>query len=282
MTIPVSAPAHYADFQGLDSLKVAARDRDPAALREAARQFESLFTHMLLKSMREASGGESMGDSDDVRFYQDMFDQQMAVQLSKGEGIGLAARLIEQLSRESARPAARSEQASAAAETAGASVSDTARAEFVQRLWPHAQRAGDALGVAPESIVAQAALESGWGKHLPADERGNSFNFFGIKAGNSWRGASTRSGTVEYAGGVATRLEQPFRSHGSLEASVQDYVQLIGSRPAFAQALKDGGYATDPDYVNKLMATAESVQRQVERLQLKGRESGPIPALAKS
>src|SRR5882757_7912635 len=99
MTAPVAAPSNYADFQGLDQLKRGARASDPKAIRETARQFESLFTHMMLKSMREASQGEGLGESDDVKFYQDMFDQQLAVQLSKGDGIGLATRLTEQLMR---------------------------------------------------------------------------------------------------------------------------------------------------------------------------------------
>ena len=98
-----SAPTNinfYADFQGLAALKNDAKAQAPTALREAARQFESLFTQMLLKSMREANksfGEDSLFGSDQADIYQDMFDDQMAMQLSKGKGLGLADMLVRQL-----------------------------------------------------------------------------------------------------------------------------------------------------------------------------------------
>jgi hypothetical protein len=79
MSTPAVSPSYYADFNGFDRLRGAARANDPAAIRAAARQFESLFTRMLLKTMREASLGEGMGDSEQTQFYQDMYDQQLSV-----------------------------------------------------------------------------------------------------------------------------------------------------------------------------------------------------------
>jgi flagellar protein FlgJ len=290
MTLPVAAPSSYADFQGLESLKAGARANDKNALREAARQFESLFTHMMLKSMREASQGESLGDSEDVKFYQDMYDQQMSVQLSKGNGLGLATRLIEQLSRDAA-----AKQASAGADgasvdpsttaSAGANAvtgaasggaSDEQRAQFVQRIRPLAEQVAAKLGVATESVIAQAALETGWGRSLPADAGGSSNNYFGIKAGAGWSGDRVASMTQEVTGGNVVSQVQPFRAYQSADASMDDYAALIGGNSryaaarntgsdvrAFATALKQGGYATDPDYVQKIVATADSVRRHL-------------------
>ncbi len=99
MTAPTNIN-FFADFQGLAALKNDAKQQAPAALKEAARQFESLFTQMLLKSMREANksfGEDSMFGSDQADMYQDMFDDQMALQMSKGKGLGLAEMLVRQL-----------------------------------------------------------------------------------------------------------------------------------------------------------------------------------------
>ncbi len=280
MTLPVVAPSHYADFQGLESLKAGARANDKGALREAARQFESLFTHMMLKSMRAASQGESLGDSEDVKFYQDMFDQQLAVQMSKGDGLGLASRLIEQLARDAAaRPdaAAAPTPATAPATSAAAETgaSEEQRAQFVQRIRPLAEQVAAKLGVATESVIAHAALETGWGRSLPADAGGSSNNYFGIKAGASWSGARVAALTQEFSGANATQLTQPFRAYQGAGDSMTDYAALIGGSRyaaardtgsdvrAFATALKQGGYATDPDYVQKVVATADSVRRQL-------------------
>jgi flagellar protein FlgJ len=301
MTLPVAAPSNYADFQGLESLKAGARVNDKNSLREAARQFESLFTHMMLKSMREASQGESLGDSEDVKFYQDMYDQQMSVQLSKGNGLGLASRLIEQLTRDAA-----AKQAPAAAGGAGASPttasavssapaaalnspSDEQRAQFVQRIRPLAEQVAAKLGVATESVIAHAALESGWGRSLPADAGGGSNNYFGIKAGAGWRGDRVASMTEEYSDGNAVSQLQPFRAYQSADDSMGDYAALIGGGSryaaarntgsdvrAFATALKQGGYATDPDYVQKIVATADSVRRHLGVPALKTVAVAPI------
>lgn len=293
MSLPVAAPSHYADFQGLESLKAGARANDKSALREAARQFESLFTHMMLKSMREASQGESLGDSEDVKFYQDMYDQQMAVQLSKGDGLGLASRLIEQLTRDAAakQSAAGGTTASAGTEAAPASAtgaSDAQRAQFVQGIRPLAEPVAAKLGIATESVIAHAALETGWGRHLPADATGGSNNLFGIKAGAGWRGDRVAAPTTEYDNGNAASVVQPFRAYQSAGDSLNDYAALIGSDRyaaarntgsdvrAFAVALKQGGYATDPDYVQKIVATAESVRRELGAPALKSPVATPI------
>src|SRR5271168_1160784 len=120
MSAPVNSPGFYADFNGLAALKTSAGASNPAALREAARQFESLFTSMVLKSMREANLGPGLGDSDATNTYQEMYDQQMAVQMSQGKGLGLADMLVQQLTRSGLKgtlPAAGQDAGAAAAPT---------------------------------------------------------------------------------------------------------------------------------------------------------------------
>jgi flagellar protein FlgJ len=302
------APAYYADFNGMEALRNSAQQNQPAAVREAARQFESLFTNMLLKSMREASMGESLGDSEQTRFYQDMFDQQLALQMSRGKGLGLAEHLVGQLQRASAATGLPAGTASAAAAPATGAPATAApatapvgalsghmdsglarRAQFISGIQPYAAEAARRLGVAPETIIAHAALETGWGQHLPAGVGGTSHNLFGIKAGGRWQGASADALTTEYQGDVAGSARAPFRAYDSVGASMQDYVGLLSGNPryagalncgddvtAFAAGLQRGGYATDPAYVHKLVATCASVREAAAQAGLKAGAAPPI------
>jgi Rod binding domain-containing protein len=99
-------PTYYADFNGLEGLKKGAKADDPKAIRAAAQQFESLFTDMMLKSMREAKLGQGLGDTQESDLYQDMYDQQLSLKMAQGKGIGLADMLVQQLTRNSAAKAA--------------------------------------------------------------------------------------------------------------------------------------------------------------------------------
>ncbi|HLS82557.1 MAG TPA: flagellar assembly peptidoglycan hydrolase FlgJ [Steroidobacter sp.] len=273
------------DSQSLAGLKREARAQDPAALREAARQFESLFTRMLLKSMREASSGfgDSLFGSDQTRFYQEMFDDQIAVQLSQGEGLGLADLLIRQLASggrerggavEATKPAAvQGASASAGGPTAVASDKD----DFIRTMYPHAVAAGRKIGVHPSALLAQAALETGWGRSVPCKANGEcSFNLFGVKASGGWKGAVAGSSTLEFEDGVAVRRTEKFRAYASPAESFMDYATLIASSPryqavrgtggdivSFAAALQDGGYATDPQYAHKIVQIAAEIKEAV-------------------
>ena len=363
MAAPLTDANVYTDVKGLNSLKQAAKTQDPKAVREAARQFESLFTRMMLKSMRDANFKDPNFGSDQQDFYQDMFDDQLAVQMSKGHGLGLADMLVQQLTRaglvapetaakqsagagmaagttgsasaasavasvSAASPAA-SATSIAAATAAGLTTSDvpgasaptvtttttgttttfdvspataaasgtgapdpaggdasiptaaatadssmsTPQKDFLKAIWPAAQAAGQALGVDPRNIAAQAALETGWGRAVPADSAGRtSFNLFGIKAGSQWTGASVGVRTLEFSGGVPSARVEKFRAYFSTADSFQDYVALLRGNPryssalntgantqAFASALQRGGYSTDPTYASKLTAIAQNL-----------------------
>ena len=299
MAIDPGRGATYTDLQSLTSLKREARAQDPAALRETARQFESVFTRMLLKSMRQASQGDALFDSQQSGFYRDMFDDQLAVEMSRGKGLGLAEMMVEQLMRSSAgQPPATSapggtpagvadlpvvagtgNSAATRDATAGRALAPAAgtttelREAFVREMLPYAQKAASQLGVEPRTLIAHAALETGWGRSMPRGAGGEpSFNLFGVKAGGAWRGEAVNSSTTEYEAGVAgTRVER-FRAYGSAAGSFSDYVALLkgssrysaalgtgADSAAFATALQRGGYATDPDYARKLSAVADGV-----------------------
>jgi flagellar protein FlgJ len=310
MTAPTSNANFYADFGSLSALKRDAKADSQKALRAVAQQFESLFTDMMLKSMRQASIGDSMTGSDAVDMYQGMFDQQLSLQMSKGRGIGLADMLVQQLSRTGVAPGASATGATkptpsdtvapvtgaitqpgaTVSSDTGASTSNPANAistdetqldwppatpeEFVQRLLPHAQAAAQQLAVDPATLVAHAALETGWGKHMPTNADGStSFNLFGIKATQSWQGQSAGATTLEYEQGVAVRRVAQFRSYDSPADCFSDYAKLLAGSSRysathnsgdnahqFAQSLQQGGYATDPLYASKLRAVAGVVR----------------------
>jgi peptidoglycan hydrolase FlgJ len=256
------------DFRQFAALRRGAEANDPKVLREAAKQFESLFTKMMLESMRKASFGDPMFGSDQGDMYQGMMDDQMAVQLSQGKGLGLADMLIRQLSHGAVAGGTPSGSAQTEA-PAGNVVDDARRQRFIEQVMPHAQAAARELGVDPRAVVAQAALETGWGASQPGDQ-GSSHNLFGIKAGASWHGDGVTSQTTEYSSGVPGSESARFRSYEDIAESVADYVRVLKDNPryagalntgddvrAFATALQKGGYATDPEYANKLVAVAE-------------------------
>lgn len=271
MTAPINN-AFFADPQGLAALRTDAKAQDPAALKEAAKQFESLFTQMLLKSMRAANKtfGESMFESEQTEFYQDMFDDQMAVHLAQGKGLGLADMLVRQLQQ---TPVSTASDASPVGPKPQAQ-SPKSKEDFVHDMLPHAQAAARELGVDPHALLAQAALETGWGQSVPCNAQGAcSFNLFGIKAGDSWSGATVNVPTLEFEEGVAVRKVERFRAYESAADSFRDYARLIGQNAryenavgtgenvaAFASALQQGGYATDPHYARKLVAVANELR----------------------
>ncbi|AMD00950.1 flagellar assembly peptidoglycan hydrolase FlgJ [Halomonas chromatireducens] len=149
-------------------------------------------------------------------------------------------------------------------------------ARFMDKLTAPAQAASRRTGVPAELILAQAALETGWGRHeIARADGGNSHNLFGIKAGSSWRGPTTDVTTHEYINGKRTRIVDSFRVYGSFEEAFTDYANLIGNNPRYAavttagsaeqaaRALQAGGYATDPAYADKLISIMNTMGPQV-------------------
>ncbi len=304
MNIP--DPSIYTDLQGLADLRRQARGNSREALEQVAQQFEALFLQMMLKSMREAQVAEGIMDNAQSEMYQGMFDGQLAQSLSHGRGIGIAETLVRQLqgvlppdpveaksgdpvvrslemperqrnlhaarpadSRREAQPVEPEEAVpSAATETVSASepVRFDSPDSFVRALWPHAERAARQLGVDPRALVAQAALETGWGKAVISHPDGrSSHNLFNIKADHRWDGDRVAKQTLEYRDGIAQKERAWFRSYDSLAESFDDYVQFLQNSPRYRDALavgrdagryveglQEAGYATDPAYATKI------------------------------
>lgn len=320
----------YTDFNGLAKLKQGAREQTPAAIKEVAKQFESVFLTMVLKGMRQAKLADGVLDNKQSEFYRDMYDQQMAVNLAGEPGIGLADLIAQQLSpkqktdedeklqagdylnramgisgqavrqpipkvierpavmqpldesglnrlQESLERLERSQQAlddqwQLMQAGTGSNEVSVNKQIFMSQLLPHAQQAANELGVDANVLLAQAALETGWGKSVIKNNQGDSsFNLFNIKADKSWEGKQARVSTLEYDGGVARKEMAGFRSYDSYKQSFDDYVGFIKSNPRYSEALKKAGnaaqyvrelqkagYATDPRYAEKIMSIYNS------------------------
>jgi flagellar protein FlgJ len=230
----------------------------PQAISAVAQQVEALFLQMMLKSMRDASVGENP-DGNEMGMYQDLFDKQVALAISQHQDLGIGRLLKRQLSGSAAAPAPKS-----AANAAASSMQTPA--EFVNRVMPAIRRAAATLGLNPLGMLAQAALETGWGQRMPRLADGSSsLNIFGIKAGEGWAGPRATADTVEFSNGVATPRRLSFRAYGSIEDSVGDFARLLKDSPRYREALGAGedaqayvksigqsGYASDPEYANKL------------------------------
>lgn len=378
----------YTDMSQLSELKNASRQNGSENLTEVARQFESLFTHMVIKSMRQASLGNDLFNSNGSEMYRDLFDKQIALSLSQGKGLGLADSMIMQMkpvaqeagdalgkslsntlpetkssaadmttlpirpanptdSNQAARtdtvtgktatqPAAQPSTAPVPGRTPGLSMHLPTAADsnvitasqrdaalkaygavhapavglamqnplqanginqnavaapaplptevlrldqaqkhaarsgtpesFIAKVWPAALRVANELGVSPRVLIAQAALETGWGKSMPKHADGSSgHNYFGIKTHDQWQGQQIAANTTEIVNGSAVREKASFRAYDSIESSFRDFASFLKTNPRyekalsvthdankFVDALQKAGYATDPKYADKI------------------------------
>jgi flagellar protein FlgJ len=312
-----AAPSTSLDLAGLEHLKRRAAREDPAALAEAAVQFEALFIGLMLKSARDASLGEGILDGEATRQYLELMDQQVALELARKGGFGFGKLIVGELSplepgaasaeqpadprlgplaprtdavtslprpppprdvgSQATAPSAAALGFSSARDPAADGASSvpptdehppSAQEAFVRRLLPEATAAARSLGVEPRVLLAQAALETGWGAATASDfDGGAANNLFGIKAGGDWNGARVARWTIEHEDGGAVRRRETFRAYSQPADSFADYVRLIAGSPryaaaleragdpeAYARAVADAGYATDPDYVEKWMS----------------------------
>ncbi|MCH1920597.1 flagellar assembly peptidoglycan hydrolase FlgJ [Shewanella sp. A3A] len=334
--------SQFMDLAGLDSLRSKAQKDQKAALKEVAQQFEGIFVQMLMKSMREANAvfeADSPFNSQYTKFYENMHDQQMSVDLSSKGMLGLADLMVQQLApegtnmtpasvlrtHETPNAAVKSEApvtptlASIKVEqpkpTEGVTVPpqvtqfvmpekqtsffpETSQLEsilsgkkspvvaakedmqspegFVKTLYPYAKQAAEQLGTTPEILLAQSALETGWGQKMTKGSDGQpSNNLFNIKADGRWQGNKANVSTLEYEQGHAVKRRESFRVYDSLKQSFDDYVQLISNSDryqparaaaadpaAFIKGLADAGYATDPNYANKVLRVLQTIKEE--------------------
>jgi flagellar protein FlgJ len=274
------------DARSLDALKARAAADPKGAVREAARQFESLFMNELVKSMRATTLPSGMLENGGSGLGTEMLDSQFATQLSGLPG-GLSEAIMKQLERQMglspgpipATGSANNTPAPLAATPAPTRLPQTAAAGFVQQHTAAAQQAEAATGIPAAFMVAQAAQETGWGrKEIRHADGSTSFNLFGIKAGAGWKGPVAEVATTEYVNGKPQKTVARFRAYGSYAESFADYAKLMkdtpryqtavaqaqsGSRGAagFALGLQRAGYATDPAYADKLTRVINTTLR---------------------
>ena len=264
-----------------------------------------------MRQANEALTDGGLFNSSESKFYQDMMDQQLSMSLASEQGIGLSEVLVRQLAPLQGQAQFDPDKASMLNPQAPAptnsmtqlleqttelavqasikradqqlqtSASDSVAAlpdrfetpeQFVAQLMPLARKVTANSEIPAEALVAQAALETGWGKHLPRrEEGGNSFNLFGIKADERWSGERVASATLEYRNGAAQEEQASFRAYPSYEASMKDYLSFVQDSPRYQTALEQAGdarsyieqlhlagYATDPAYSSKIIGILDS------------------------
>jgi flagellar protein FlgJ len=288
----------------------ASTDASKAALKKAAAQFEAIFTQMLLKSMRKANEAfedkESPLNSSSVKFFEDMHDQQLSTELSSNGSLGLADLIVQQLSPDgktfmpgsvlrttndflsdmragSSLPHTQNEEKAAVNVQKDKTYSKVPEApsapfesteEFVTTVWEHAKTAAQKIGLNPAVMVAQAALETGWGKHIINKSDGNSSNnLFNIKSDKSWDGEKASKVTLEFEQGTPVKKQASFRAYDSIKESANDFVDFLTQNPRYQEALQNtakpsefldslqkAGYATDPNYASKIKKVLNSAQ----------------------
>jgi flagellar protein FlgJ len=266
---------------GLEGLKAKAQQDPKSVVREAAKQFETMFTEQLLKSMRESTMNSGMMDNEATQMGTEMLDSQWATKIAGQKG-GLSDVIAKQLERQMHLDTAPSKTESAnpmapdyLKPDAPVQMPQKAAAAFVNHHTEAAQAAEQATGIPAAFMIAQAAHETGWGrKEIRNSDGSTSHNLFGIKAGGDWKGPVTETTTTEYVKGVAHKVVQRFRSYDSYAASFADYAQMMKGSPryasvvasgadarGFARGLQKAGYATDPAYATKLSKVIDTTLR---------------------
>lgn len=296
------------DANSLGSLKSTAARSPEKAMKLAAREFEALFLNQVLKSMRESLPKDGPFASQATESYTQMFDRELSKSMA-ARGTGLATMIEKQLERAMA-PRGAAKDAAAAGASAGAkaplglkaqsaataysprvapravqspgpadapsrkSATTESQRSFLSKVMEFAQAPASAIGLSPVFVAAQAALESGWGKHEIRHADGTpAHNLFGVKAGSGWKGATVEVTTTEVENGVAVKKLERFRAYPSYAEGLADYVQLLAGNSryrhvvangqdarGFAQALARSGYATDPAYGSKIASLIDKAR----------------------
>ncbi|WP_439606103.1 flagellar assembly peptidoglycan hydrolase FlgJ [Hydrogenophaga sp.] len=273
---PLTPSGLAADPTALNALRYGSgKGGDKAALKEAAKQFESLFMRELIKSMREATQKSGLMDGEGSDLGTDLLDQQFAVQLSGLPG-GLSEAIERQLARQMSTTDAAAKGTKLDADAALPATGETStvgrqsagprQAGFVEQHGQAAAAVARESGIPASFMIGQAGHETGWGRSEIRHADGTpSHNLFGIKATDSWKGKVAEITTTEYVNGEPRKLTAKFRAYDSYADSFRDYAQLITQSPrygqvmgqldsvqGFATGLQKAGYATDPQYAAKL------------------------------
>lgn len=288
----------YTDLSSLQSIRKNGAENQDLALKQVAQQFESMFVQMMLKSMRSANdvfAKDNPLNSFEMKHHQDMYDKQLSLSLSSSNKIGLADAFYRQMKSQYI-PEANTVKSQSSNSLKRQDVGDPywrdnvlssaqvflkdkvavknidSPEAFVTSLAPYAKAAAKALGIDDYRIlIAQSALETGWGKYVIEDQQGNSsLNLFNIKADKRWDGKSVNVSTLEYVEGIAQKENASFRRYSSIAESFSDYQRFL-NQPRYANALKSenaedyikelqrAGYATDPKYAEKVVSVMNDI-----------------------
>lgn len=320
MTTKLADAQNFLDINGLNSIRQQSNSDDKAskdqALQTAAKQFEAIFMQMLLKSMRKAEEvleSDSPFNSESTKFYRDMHDQQMSLELSNNGSLGLSELIVRQLGGDSEKFTPKSHfkanvfqgNIEAVAKNndlqlphrrqfpdyvTPANIDSPSKnsiennefkqpQDFVTALTEPAKYVEKKLNIPFEVVIAQAALETGWGQKVIKTEQGESSNnLFNIKADSRWTGDKTHKETLEYEQGTMVKKREPFRVYQDIGESINDYINFLSKNERYQGALKQtgnveqflhnlqgAGYATDPNYANKIMGTLQTVTSLIKK-----------------
>ncbi len=293
----------YTDLHGLQNIRKDGKENKEMALRKIADQFESMFVQMMLKSMRSANevfAKDNPLNSFEMKHHQEMYDNQLSVSLANGNNIGLADAFYRQMSKNYLSSSSVDNEGSSGIQRQNIPISShilpldqgaigpnaflpqrirdaallnsmQSPQDFVKAVTPYAKQAANAMGVDYRVLIAQSALETGWGEHVIRDPQGNqSFNLFNIKADRRWSGEAVAVPTIEYVNGLPQKEVAKFRRYDSINQSFSDYQEFL-SQPRYKKAmavsdnteqfvkeLQQAGYATDPKYAEKIQRILDS------------------------
>ncbi len=290
--------------------KIAAREKAV----ETANKFEALLIHSMLKSMRKTTMAENT--TNQRAMYDDMLDKNLADTMVESGGLGVAKQLLEQLDggrsqREQITSASvdrnrlralavndgekltiteaqpetpvtniiQLRMAAGIWANAQPAEKRTFKEEFTEPLQPHAQRSADRLGTSPNTILAIAALETGWGRNMLKDTEGQSTNnYFGIKASSTDTQFSENL-TTEFIDGGAQKVQARFKAYDTAADSIEGFADFIIDNPRYSKAiehagdperflteLQKAGYATDPQYAKKAISILHQINQQSAQL----------------
>lgn len=299
------------DIASLDKLRQQAlngdKEAETQALNSAARQFEAIFTSMMLKSMRDANSHfkSDLFGSQNEDFYRQMQDEQMVSHLSATGSLGLADMIVAQLTAsdrvsttesnhdrlqeamervrqtrsnaievESQEEQEQNITSSLVTESSPTEYRFDSPQSFVSSLRPYADKAAQVLGIDASLLLAQAALETGWGQKMVSNTRGSSNNLFNIKADRSWQGERVATQTLEYYDNTPVMEKAAFRAYPSFQESFDDYLHFLDNNPRYSNALNhagnneafirgihQAGYATDPQYADKVLRVKAQIDQ---------------------
>ena len=265
-----------------------------------------------MRDANEVFKSDSPFNTQYTAFYEQMRDQQLSIDLSDKGTLGIADLMVEQLSPETSKvkPAStlrndgqlfsgmpdhikthveqnvaankieNNHKLSTVDQVVSGKITPTEakqhfadKTDFINQLYPHAKKAAEKLGTDPNVLIAQSALETGWGQKVVRQSNGEtSNNLFNIKATKGWEGTKARVSTLEFEQGIAVKQKADFRVYDDIKQSFDDFVDFLSSGERYQDALKTAkdpeqfiqglqkaGYATDPNYAQKVMSVMKSI-----------------------